>query len=768
MSVGDVIFASGHKKTNAASKGNTDEAIQFLKDFDQSGWHNLVAIDPETGKLEGRTFGPNSWGMIRKWIDPRQGRSNLYFSVNEPAPDAPHDKLDKSEIAFARSLHLDIDPPKSERQDPESLSKQKPLLLATVEEIKKDPSAPWPSFVVDSGGGVNLLFKLEEKIPIDSPDVIETVESHNRGLLVKVGADRGTYNIDRLLRLPGTVNIPDETKRKRGRQTSVSRLTDVYLEEPISLSDAAAYAPPIATEQKPEGERPGKLDIDMDEVRSCASVDDLAPGLKAKFRSACDEDEALLRLWEGDRSAGPGDDATGSGYSWAFGALLKKAGGFSPTEFGQLLRIWDHSSADKSKINRRYIERAWLNSPDPTPSAGEEFHPLSASWITRFEAIDLPRRQFVHGRSAAKRYVSVLVAPAGVGKTTFLLMMAVAVVTGRTDITGFDVPHRERVLLYNQEDELDELKRRLLAVMMQFDVSWADLLIDGEPALVIESGAEHARIFARKNGDQVVATKDATGIEEFIKSNGIGLAIFDPFVEMHAVDENNNVEIAAVGRVFRRIAVSCSCSVVLAHHPRKPPNAANRESFAGDMDASRGAGALTGVSRMGATMYGMDIATAKKYGVPESEKHRYVRFDDGKANMSLLSGEPRFFRREGVVIGGIGGEEVGVLVPVKLGRLKSAAQSSADENTDIRNAVASLLRRADSGRMTLKSVAEELIDTGLTELTSFDALRKRLERQFKDPQTYENGDRVRSETLREKGKQGRALHLIIDIADTAT
>ncbi|RXG85256.1 hypothetical protein EAS61_36745 [Bradyrhizobium zhanjiangense] len=55
-----------------------------------------------------------------------------------------------------------------------------------------------------------------------------------------------------------------------------------------------------------------------------------------------------------------------------------------------------------------------------------------------------------------------------------------------------------------------------------------------------------------------------------------------------------------------------------------------------------------------------------------------------------------------------------------------------------------------------------------TELTSFDALRKRLERQFKDPQTYENGDRVRSETLREKGKQGRALHLIIDIADIAT
>lgn len=768
MSMGDVIFAPRTNGANAAIEGNTDEAIQFLKDFDQSGWHNLVAIDPNTGDLEGRTFEPNSWPAIQKWVTPRQGQKNLYFSVNEPAPRAPHDKLDKTEIGRVRALHLDIDLPKSENQDPLSLAKLKPELLAKIDAIKKDPNAPWPTFVIDSGGGFNALFKLEEKIEIDSPETVETVEAHNLGLLVKVGADRGTHNIDRLLRLPGTVNIPNETKRKRGRQKSVSHLVDSYLEEPISLHDAAAYAPPIAAETRPDSEKPSKLDIDMEEIRACLDFSDLPAHLQARFQVACETDGALLRLWRGDRSAGPGEDDTGSGYSWALGAVLKRVGGFAPTEFGQLLRVWDFSSSDKGKINRRYIERAWLNSPDPTPSAREEFHPLASGWITQFDAADIPRRQFVHGRFTAKRYVSVLVAPAGVGKTTFLLMMAVAVVTGRSDITGFDVLHRERVLLYNQEDELDELKRRLLAVMTQFDVSWADLLIDGEPGLVIESGAELARIFARKNGDQVVGTKDAASIEEFIKENKIGLAIFDPFVEMHAVDENNNVEIAAVGRVFRRMAVSCSCSVVLAHHPRKPPNAANRESFAGDMDVSRGAGALTGVSRMGATMYGMDTASAKKYGVPEGEKHRYVRFDDGKANMSLLSGEPRFFRREGVVIGGIGGEEVGVLVPVKLGRVKSASQSSADENTGIRNAVASLLRRADGGRMTLKSVADELIDTGLAELTSFDALRKRLERQFKDPQTYENGDRVRSETLREKGKQGRALHLIIDIADIAT
>ncbi|HEV2153140.1 AAA family ATPase [Bradyrhizobium sp.] len=765
MKMGDVL--SNRNASNGALKSNTDEAIRFLQALDSVGRHNLWAKDPETSKSEGRTFGPNSWDAIQRWIDARQGRMNIYFSVNEPKPGAPDDKLGKEEIGQARAYHCDIDPEKAEQQDPLNLSRLKAALEVKIKAVQKDPRAPWIGAIIDSGGGFNLLYPLDQKIPIASSEDVYAIEAQNRGLVAKFGGDPGTFNIDRVLRLPGTINLPDSIKRKRGRQAAVSRLVDLYMDEPTTPAEMEVWAPPIAPEQRPDTSK-SKLDIDMEAIRACAIFDDLPSDLRTKFEVACKANNALLQLWEGDRRAGPGEDDSGSGYSWAFGALLKKAGGFSPTDFGQLLRVWDFSSADKSKINRRYVERAWLNSPDPKPSAGSEFHPLAARWITRFEASDLPRRVYVFGPFAAKRYVSVLVAPAGVGKTTFLLMMAVAVVTGRSDIAGFDVPRRERVFLYNQEDELDELKRRLLAVMAQFDVSWSDLLIDGQPGLVMESGAEQARIFARKDGDRVVGTKDAVGIEAFIKDNDIGLAIFDPFVEMHAVDENNNVEIAAVGRVFRRMAVTAPCSVVLAHHPRKPPNAANRESYAGDMDATRGAGALTGVTRMGATLYGVDSATAKKFGISEAEKHRYIRFDDGKANMSLLSGEPRFFRREGVVIGGPGGEEVGVLVPVKLSRVKSATQSGADENANIREAVASLLRRADGRRMTVKSVADELIDTGFAELVSPEALRKRLARMFEQPQTFENGDKVRSENAREKGKQGRAMHLIIDIGDTTT
>jgi hypothetical protein len=270
---------------------------------------------------------------------------------------------------------------------------------------------------------------------------------------------------------------------------------------------------------------------------------------------------------------------------------------------------------------------------------------------------------------------------------------------------------------------------------------------------------------ARKDGDCVLRSRDAIDVEAFITDNEIGLAIFDPFVELHPVNENDNVEIAAVGRIFRRIAVNGGCSVVLAHHTRKPPNAANRESYAGDMDAGRGAGALNGVARMVATLYTVDPATGKKYGLSEADARSHVRFDDAKANLALVSGEPRFFRREGVTIGGFGGEEVGVLRPVTLSRVRSSTESKADDDAKTRSAVAGLLRSVEGRRMAITAIAGNLMDSGTVELVSLDALRKRLTEMFKKPQEYENGDVVRGFNGTIKGKTGRSMQLILDVAE---
>ncbi|MBO4228033.1 AAA family ATPase [Bradyrhizobium neotropicale] len=301
--------------------------------------------------------------------------------------------------------------------------------------------------------------------------------------------------------------------------------------------------------------------------------------------------------------------------------------------------------------------------------------------ISKFDAADIPKRQWVLGTFAAKQYLSGLVSPPGVGKTTFLLMLAVAIATGREDILGLVVHQRGRVLLWNQEDETNELKRRLLAVMAAFDVQWSDIEDEnGNPRIIIGSGVDRRLMFAKRNASGYVQpAPDAKVIEEYLLQEGIDLAIFDPFVEMHEANENDNPEIAVVGAVFRRVAVKANCAVILAHHTRKPPAASASDAYAGNMDTARGAGSLAGVARMVATLYTIDKETGKRFGIPEEECRRYVRFDDAKANMSLVSGEPMFFRREGITIGGFGGEEVGVLKPAKLARSKDAKTAARDD-----------------------------------------------------------------------------------------
>ena len=58
---------------------------------------------------------------------------------------------------------------------------------------------------------------------------VEEIELRNKALALSLGTTPGTHNVDRLLRLPGTVNHPNEAKRKKGRvdcTASIVRITD--------------------------------------------------------------------------------------------------------------------------------------------------------------------------------------------------------------------------------------------------------------------------------------------------------------------------------------------------------------------------------------------------------------------------------------------------------------------------------------------------------------------------------------------------------------
>ena len=92
-------------------------------------------------------------------------------------------------------------------------------------------------FVVDSGNGVQLLWRLDQPIALPDPvmvtdadgrtkpalspeaqTIVDGVEARAKAAMEKLGSVAGTQNIDRILRLPGTVNLPTKAKIKKGRK----------------------------------------------------------------------------------------------------------------------------------------------------------------------------------------------------------------------------------------------------------------------------------------------------------------------------------------------------------------------------------------------------------------------------------------------------------------------------------------------------------------------------------------------------------------------
>jgi|AGTN01.1.fsa_nt_gi hypothetical protein len=200
-----------------APKCNADKAIAFLQAFDPTGWHNLVFAMPDSqGGIRAKTFAPGQWGEMRTWINRENslGR-NGYFTVNEPAPGAPDKKLEKTDIARLRALFVDADP----KGGADKLEPERKRLLDLAASVQRGDYPP--TFTLDTGGGVQMFWRLAEKLP--ASEYMTWAEEHGRGLAVAVGGD-AVQNIDRIMRLPGTVNIPDAKKRAKGRQKAEARL----------------------------------------------------------------------------------------------------------------------------------------------------------------------------------------------------------------------------------------------------------------------------------------------------------------------------------------------------------------------------------------------------------------------------------------------------------------------------------------------------------------------------------------------------------------
>jgi hypothetical protein len=89
--------------------------------------------------------------------------------------------------------------------------------------------------------------------------------------------------------------------------------------------------------------------------------------------------------------------------------------------------------------------------------------------------------------------------------------------------------------------------------------------------------------------------------------------------------------------------------------------------MAGDVDAARGSGALSNVTRIGTTLFVMTKDEANDFGISQEDRTLYIRLDDAKANYSRVSSIAQWFRMETVQLqnseGDVPGDNVGVPIP---------------------------------------------------------------------------------------------------------
>ena len=430
-------------------------AINFLKWLDPNGWHNLVAIHPETEVTTGRTFAPGQWDEIAAWISAHSGTHNCYYSLNEPKPGASHKKLAADDIIAIRAIGGDIDLP--------GANLDADLEALRVELERKFHEALPPTMLVESGGGFQPIWKLVDKLPLaddaQRDEQKTAAENQGRGVTEMFGGDH-VHDICRILRLPGTLNIPNEKKRNRGRverRAAVIRLDSSPL---YTLDELASRIPPIAAHAKecsPDIDafvRKATDEIDIREVQGAYEFKDLPIDLQEKFKSAYHANPKLAALWDGDKSALLGEDATGSGWRGSLAKLLggDRAHNFSAMDYAQLAYIWPPAAGllefDEPKLHRQ-LARDWgrMGYPETRQAVTDKwfqrlleapqeplvFHVQEAGRNDVFEFLTIgdianrPDPKYLVDRHVPENSLGFIYAMSGAGKTFLALDIALSI-----------------------------------------------------------------------------------------------------------------------------------------------------------------------------------------------------------------------------------------------------------------------------------------------------------------------------------------------------
>ena len=465
-------------------------------------------------------------------------------------------------------------------------------------------------------------------------------------IAASLGTDPVVINPSRIMRVAGTVSYPNKDKQGRGYiQEMVTMRTEFSSErDPVPFERMMRAFPPT---QRSSSATTAGVQIDL--------------GQQAMDRAMA-EAEIL------------------TGKDWHHNVVRLVASyvsrGLSDTEIHALtdrLTLPGYAVEDTRREVQQAIDGArakgWTPEPDPIqqkmdvqvptfdapkPVAVPADQPTWPTPIEDFNPLNLPKRQWIYGRTYIRDYVSLTASAGGIGKTSLTMVEAVSIATGRA-LLKETVHERTKVWVISLEDPRSEGLLRLAAIMQHYNIKHEDLagwlFLDGEDDIRITLAAE------TREG---VTENDAL-LEYMInkvKQLGIGVVIMDPLIGAHQVNENSNMAVQVVVAMLRRLARETGASVHPVHHIRK----GNGEDAG--VDSVRGANALIGAARAARVLNKVSEEQAEKLGLEGDAAKGLFRIDDAKANLAAPSDKATYMQTIGVQIAN--GEYIAVVVPVTL------------------------------------------------------------------------------------------------------
>jgi hypothetical protein len=284
----------------------------------------------------------------------------------------------------------------------------------------------------------------------------------------------------------------------------------------------------------------------------------------------------------------------------------------------------------------------WLESRLSSPEKPDNSTKPDADGLEIWDAGEddykIPPREWLLGNVFCRRFLSALIADGGVGKTALRIAQLISLAIGRS-LTGEHVFCRCRVLIVSLEDDKDELRRRVYAVLRHHGI--APYEARGWLYLWAPKGLRLAEV--KDKGPAEGPLKLA--IEKAIDKHKIDLVSLDPFIKSHGMEENNNMQIDYVCTVLTKMAINENVAIDLPHHTNKTP------APAGDANRSRGASSMKDAARLVYTLTPMSPDEAKTFGLSEAERRSLVRMDSGKVNITPPASEAKWFRIVGVPLG---------------------------------------------------------------------------------------------------------------------